>query len=141
MNDSSGANGNEDTPSDWPTEPEEDPLPGEDNPGERLIEKYDPTIDASNQEKELPPETDDTDIAPETARLFWYLVGVFNVALLGVAIGAMLIVFRGRWTLGGQITLGGAILLAYGYYRFRKYSHPDDEPGESTASENDDQNG
>lgn len=118
-----------DAASDWPTEPEGEPLPGEDNPGERLIEKYDPTVDEPESGEEYVPDPEDVDVPAGTARLFWYLVGVFDVAILALAIGSMLIAFRGRWLLGGQITLAGAVLLAYGYYRYRKHarsSGPDD---------------
>lgn len=59
---------------------------------------------------------------PETANLFWILVIVFNVAVMGLAIGPMFIVFRNRWGLGLQLFLGGAILFAYGYYRYRKFT-------------------
>lgn len=130
MNGSSGEGTDANATSDRPHEPEEDPLPGEDNPGERLIEKYDPTIDASDPEAELTPDTDDPDVPQETARLFWYLVAVFNVALMGLAVGVMLIVFQDRWSLGGQITLAGAILLAYGIYRYRTYARREDEATE-----------
>lgn len=107
--------------SDRPHEPDEPAVPGEDNPGERLIAKYDPTIDDGRPEDEVAPDTEDVDVPQETARLFWYLVAVFNVALMGVAVGFMLIVFQGRLTLGGQLAAAGAVFLAYGCYRYRKH--------------------
>ena len=59
---------------------------------------------------------------PETARLFWALVMVFNLALLGLSVGAMFIIFLGDWTVGGQLMLGGGILFTYGYYRYRTFT-------------------
>lgn len=58
---------------------------------------------------------------PETARLFWTLVMVFNISLLGVSLGVMFVVFQQNFQLGGQLFLGGSILFAYGYYRYRKF--------------------
>lgn len=116
--------------SDHPNEPD---LPGEDNAGERLIRKYDPTIDEdSNAETGSEPDFGDVNVDNETAQLFWYLVLVFNVALMALAIGLMLIVFLDRWVLGGQITIAGAILTAYGYYRYRKHAHSSDEAEDET---------
>lgn len=124
-----GSGGGDDDPfhsSDHPNEPD---LPGEDNPGERLIEKYDPTIDdGSSVESSSDPDLTDVDVDDETARLFWYLVVVFNVAVMGLAIGPMLIIFLDEWFLGGQITAAGAILAAYGYYRYRRH-----DPGGSSG--------
>lgn len=112
-----------DAASDWPAEPEEGPLPGEDNPGERLIETYDPTVegDDGDGERGTAEERGDRDVPAHVARLFWTLVGVFNVALIALALGVMLIGFRGRWALGGQLVLAGTILFVYGYYRYRNY--------------------
>lgn len=99
-------------------EPEEDPLPGEDNPGERLISKYDPTVDADGESKR---DIVGADVPEHLTQTFWFLVAVFNVAVFALAFGVMLIAFEGNWSLGGQITAAGAILFAYGYYRYRKY--------------------
>ena len=125
MTDSAGDrdDGHDASDSSHPHEPSEPDLPGEDNPGERLISKYDPTIDVDDDPgEEHIPDSDEVDVPQETARLFWYLVAVFNVALMGLAVGILLIVFQNRWALGGQITIGGAVLLAYGYYRYRKHA-------------------
>lgn len=118
--------------SDHPNEPD---LPGEDNPGERLIEKYDPTIDdGSTSSTSSEPDFSDVDVDDDTARLFWYLVLVFNVALMGLAIGPMMIVFLDQWLLGGQITAAGAILAAYGYYRYRKQAPGGEDTDERAAA-------
>jgi hypothetical protein len=65
-----------------------------------------------------PPEPDG-DTHPRVQMLFWALVVVFNVAVLGVGVGLLLIVFDGNLTLGGQVLAGGLVLLGYGLYRYR----------------------
>lgn len=138
----SGPDGGNDDPlhsSDHPNEPD---LPGEDNPGERLIEQYDPTIDAeSTPEPSAEPDFGDVDVDDETARLFWYLVFVFNVSLLALAVGPMFVVFLDRWVLGGQITAAGAILSAYGYYRYRKHARSGDGGGDETGDDGENETG
>lgn len=101
----------------WPEEPD-DPY---DDPGDPES-RFDLTI------------PDDVDVPSELYRAFWGLVAVFNVALFAVAVGALLIVFRGQWDLGGSILAAGLVLLAYGLYQYRRYravdfaigSDPDD---------------
>lgn len=59
---------------------------------------------------------------PEIVQLFWKLVLVFNVAILALAVGPMLVVFEDRWNLGVQVFAAGVLAFAYGtarYYRFR----------------------
>jgi len=125
-------------PEDFGGDPHESPhepdLPGEDNPGERLIEKYDPTIegDAEPGEQHI-PDPSEVDIPADTARLFWYLVVVFNVSLVALSIGVMMMLFLDETLLGGQITLVGAILFGYGYYRYRSYQR--ETAGDDAASE------
>ena len=142
MTESAGDRDDTDTSdSSHPHEPGEPDLPGEDNPGERLIAKYDPTVDADDDPgEEHIPDSDDVDVPQDTARLFWYLVAVFNLAIVGLAVGILLIVFQNRWTLGGQITIGGAVLLAYGYYRYRKHAG-DKNSSEGSRAERSEQDG
>lgn len=67
-----------------------------------------------------PPDAADAD--PEIANLFWRLVLVSNVSVAALALGPMLIYFRGWWDLGVQVTALGVLAFAYGafrYYRFR----------------------
>lgn len=121
-----------DTDSRRPNEPDEPNLPGEDNPGERLITKFDPTVEGGERSG---AEIVHADVPEDLTRLFWFLVAVFNVAIFTLAFGAMLIVFRGQWVLGGQITLAGAVLFVYGYYRYR--TRPEDWGSDGDATEGD----
>lgn len=66
------------------------------------------------------PDLTEVEASSEVRQRFWALVAVFNVALLATSIGVMFIGFQGEWTLGGQLTLAGLVLLAFGYYRYRQ---------------------
>lgn len=59
------------------------------------------------------------DADPRLQNLFWGLVVLFNVAILAVALGVMLIAFGVDATLGLQVLLVGFILSVYGVYRYR----------------------
>lgn len=61
------------------------------------------------------------DADPEVSALFWKLVLVFNVAVMGVSLGLMFGVFRNNWELGSQLLAGGLILGGYGFYRYRRF--------------------
>jgi hypothetical protein len=85
-------------------------------------------------ERDLPsvPETAETDVDPELFKTFWASVIFANVALFGLSLGAMLIVFRGNWTVGlVLITVGGfALARTWAYYvsfRDRDEDDPDDD--------------
>ncbi|MFT4905923.1 MAG: hypothetical protein ACI8UR_002504 [Natronomonas sp.] len=103
----------------WPDEPEE----------------FDPDS--------LGPETPDVEPDPEEAmaaaadvdedlfRAFWGAAVFLNVAIAALALGALLIYFRGDWTRGGQALLVGtvaALFTARFYFSYR----PDDAEDEST---------
>lgn len=65
------------------------------------------------------PSVDPEAVDADTARYFWSAVVLANVAVAGVAIGVMLVGFRGQWTLGGALVLLGlfAGLRTYRIYR------------------------
>lgn len=65
-----------------------------------------PAVDAPNDD-----ETD-TDIDPDLAARWWGSVVLANVALGGVAVGAMVVFFRGQWELGGLFVLVGVVAAA-----------------------------
>ena len=77
----------------------------------------------------------------EVTALFWKLVVVFNIALLALSLGPMFAYFRGDIDLGLQLTAGGAVLFAYGYFRYRKFVRERDETEAATESETPDHNG
>ena len=121
----------------WPDEPEEE------DPEARW---GDPEARWGDPERDLPsiPEvaTPDAESAsasasadPELMRLFWASVVAGNVALLGLALGPMLVYFRGDWDLGAASVAVGAFALYrttvyYGRVRARR--------SDANGSENDD---
>lgn len=78
---------------------------------------------ATDAERDAVPSVDVPDASaasPQLRRRFWGLVIVFNVAVLALSLGVMLVAFRGRWQLGGQLVAAGAVLFAYGLYAYRR---------------------
>ncbi|WP_232687509.1 DUF7322 domain-containing protein [Halobacterium zhouii] len=76
----------------------------------------------TDAEQALAPSVDVPDGSnadPQLRRQFWFLVVVFNVALLALSVGLMLAAFRGRWNDGLTGVAAGVILFGYGYYRYR----------------------
>lgn len=65
------------------------------------------------------PTPGDGDVHPRIRFHFWRLLLVFNVALLGLALGPVLVVFDGNRALGVPVFAGGVLLFAYGLYRYR----------------------
>ncbi|MFB6310119.1 MAG: hypothetical protein ABEH64_02940 [Salinirussus sp.] len=68
------------------------------------------------------PGTDSTGVPARVQFLFWGLVVIFNLAILGIGVGLLLVVFDGNLVLGGQLLLAGLLLLGYGLYRYRDAS-------------------
>lgn len=84
------------------------------------------------------PDLSDRAVDPVVAGTFWTLVVVFNVGLVAVSVGVMFVLFQGNLRLGGQLLLGGAIVLAYGVYKYRRgkelvAQRVDDGDGENGA--------
>lgn len=84
-------------------------------------EEFDPTSLGPD-----PPEVPDlsekaTDADPDVRLLFWWLVLVFDAALLAFSLGLMFIAFEGKWALGSQLTVAGLVLGGYGYLRYRRF--------------------
>lgn len=63
-----------------------------------------------------------TDSAPpsDLRREFWILVGLFNVALLGIGLGVMLLVFEAGSDTAWPVLVGGLAAGGYGYGRYRR---------------------
>lgn len=77
-----------------------------------------------------PSPTGSGEVDPEIRNLFWRLVLVFNVAIATLALGPMLIYFRGALELGLQVTLAGALTFTYGVFRYRRFRATRDEAPE-----------
>ncbi|WP_262175720.1 DUF7322 domain-containing protein [Haloarcula laminariae] len=77
----------------------------------------------------------------EVTSLFWKLVVVFNVALLALALGPMFAYFRGNVDFGLQLTAAGAILFAYGYFRYRQFVRERDDDESAAEGDEPDHNG
>lgn len=65
------------------------------------------------------PDFTNRTVDPVVEGAFWTLVVVFNIGLIVVSLGVMFIIFQGKFVFGGQITLVGCLVLAYGFYRYR----------------------
>lgn len=85
----------------WPEEP--------DDPFSTPTDQFDLEIPSS------------ADVPKELWRAFWGLVAVFNVAIFALALGPLLVVFRGEVVYGGIITGIGIVSFLYGVYRYRRY--------------------
>lgn len=61
----------------------------------------------------------DRDAPPELKRAFWTTVLLFNVALLAVSLGLMLVGFQQRFLFGGGLVLVGLVAFVRGWLRYR----------------------
>lgn len=110
--------------------------PDEDGDGP-LSEKspYEPEeFDPSSLGPDIPEPPDPPEGAQnsEVTTLFWKLVVVFNIAILGLSVGPMFVFFEGETQLGLRITVVGAVLFAYGlarYILFRRQRADADQNG------------
>lgn len=123
----------EEESTEWSAEsgPEEgDPheaAPGEDAPGVGGAQAADSggsTVDwlLGGPDEEGVPTVDPPDAsdAPGDLRVqFWSVVLVVNAGVLAVALGAMLVGFRGAWRPGAVLMVAGGLLLARAYRRTR----------------------
>jgi hypothetical protein len=115
----------------WPNEPTE---PGE---PEQLGDLEDLGPDVPEVDVPTPPDPSANEVPSDLARDFWKLVATFNVALFALALGPMLIVFRGELVNGGAVFLLGAGFFAYGYQRYRTVRARHDDGDDRDADEAD----
>jgi hypothetical protein len=107
----------------WPDEPEEP----------------NPESEWGNPERDLPrvptPSVDEEDVDPEILETFWRSVVLANVALFGLALGPMLVYFRGQWLWGAAAVALGAVtgVRVYHHYRAFQRRHVD---GDGTSERN-----
>lgn len=110
--------------SDWRESPEPDlPSLGPDVPSVDIPEVEVPGPDSP---------TGPADVDVDTAKGFWRLVLVFDVALLALALGPMFVYFLGDWTRGGALFVFGALAFVYGVGRYREFRS--DAEGDADAA-------
>ncbi|KAB1192097.1 hypothetical protein GJR96_01035 [Haloferax sp. MBLA0076] len=80
------------------------------------------------------------DVDPEVSRIFWASVVLANIGLAGLALGPMLVYFRGQVLIGGGVTLLGIGALVRVYYMYQEYKETDwaSDDEDSNASSDDD---
>ena len=92
-------------------------------PSEHEPDEYDPEADLYNPNTDsltIPQvSTAETDADPELIKFFWVLVLILNVAVLFLAVGLLFIIFNADFQRGGGLVLGGLVLFAFSYYRYR----------------------
>ncbi|MBX0286090.1 DUF7322 domain-containing protein [Haloarcula salinisoli] len=118
-------------------------LDGPDEDGEGVLSEkspYEPDeFDPSSLGPDVPEAPDPPEGAANTevTALFWKLVVVFNIALLALSVGPMLAYFEGQVDLGIRVTVVGAIMAAYGLFRYRQFVTERDSDEESDATDAD----
>ena len=127
----------------WPNEPDEpDPESRWGNPEEELVSI--PSVESPAAVDSGEPGAG-VEIDSEVAKLFWVSVIYANVALGGVAIGLLLVLFRGQWRVGGGAVAIGCFALYRTYDIYRTYqtevagesdeSAGSDDPTDDTTTE------
>lgn len=76
--------------------------------------------------EDRPSPSATSDLPEGLRREFWLLVGLFNVALLGIGLGSLLLYFRGETTLGWTVLAVGIGAGAFGFGRYRAGTHQRD---------------
>ena len=99
--------------------------PGEPDP-EANLRDYEAELAPSVRIPEAPSprSTADIEASAELQRKFWILVLAFNGALLAGSLGALYVIFRNDWYLGGRLLAAGLVCFIYGFYRLRTWDLP-----------------
>lgn len=88
----------------WPEEPD-DPFP----------EYSEPDFE------DLSDPSASSEVPPDIQRGVWGLVAVFRIGLFALALGPMMMLFRGEWNYGGLIAGIGVVTCVYGIHRYFVY--------------------
>ena len=120
-------------------EPNDEKGPGEPDP-EADLRDYEAELAPSVRIPEAPSpgSTADIDAPADLQRKFWILVLAFNAALLAGSLGALYVIFRGDWYLGGRLLAAGGICFLYGLYRLRTWHLPRRDGSKAAAASDDD---
>lgn len=84
------------------------------------------------------PTPDADDVHPRIKFHFWRVLLVFNVAILGLSLGPILVFLDGNRSLGVPLFVGGVVLFAYGVVRFRQAKAEIDELADESRSDSPD---
>jgi hypothetical protein len=101
----------------WQRSDPEPPSIGPDAPEVEIPEVEIPEVDIPGAGE--PAEVGEVDA--DTAKGFWRLVLVFDVALLALALGPMFVYFRGDMRRGGMLVAFGVVVFLYGVARYREF--------------------
>ncbi|PSQ39170.1 hypothetical protein BRD13_04080 [Halobacteriales archaeon SW_5_70_135] len=86
-----------------------------------------PTVEVPDPAAAGPDEADESEATVDVPRelwvSFWYLVVVFDAAVLAAGVGLLLLTLGNDPGLGGRLLSVGAVLGLYGYYRYRRNPH------------------
>lgn len=103
----------------WLDDPELDPdIESEEelDPDIDVVEELGPRIDPPTTPD--PSEIEGSDAVRKT---FWICVIMIDIGLLALSVGIMVIVFEGRYRLGGTGVLAGVLALLSAYRHYRGY--------------------
>ncbi|MBB6645820.1 DUF7322 domain-containing protein [Halobellus ruber] len=114
----------------WPDEPDEpDPEARWDSPEDDLVSI--PSVEDGDPDA----EGAGIEVDGEVAKFFWVSVIYANVALGGVAVGLLLVGFRGRVTVGAIAVAVGLLALYRTYDVYRRYREHVGESNEAGEAE------
>ncbi|WP_224332401.1 DUF7322 domain-containing protein [Haloprofundus halobius] len=113
----------------WPDEPDES------DPEDEWRRWGNPEEELPNVPEVSEPSVADSEADPEVATAFWVSVLFANVAVGALALGPMLIYFRGQWRLGGGLVVVGVLIALRTYQRYRQFRENRNEGAAQTASE------
>jgi hypothetical protein len=92
---------------------DDDPWP--DEPDEFDPERLGPRVRVPEAPDPPSPDRPAADVSPELARAFWTTVVLVNAGMLGVSVGAMVVVFQGELRRGGGLAVVGLVAFALAY--------------------------
>lgn len=79
-----------------------------------------PEVPSTEPDLDL-PEMEDVDVPQELFVAFWTVVAMANIALLGITVGALVIIAFGEWLLGTGGIGVGVLAGLVGYRRYKGY--------------------
>lgn len=66
------------------------------------------------------PDVDYADVDPKLRALFWKLVLLYKVSILGTSLGVLLLIFDAGPNVGFELLAGGLVLLGYTLYQSKR---------------------